>query len=194
MIGNKILIPFLVILLMAGCAKKPDDALYLHPTIVLPQQDMSMQPIRLTIKAIDNRQDKALSKVVRDNRLISLTDSVNTIEFFRDMLEKQMRIRGYITSANADNSLTLYLDELYANVQQGSFRYMVTTKANIRLVAKTANGSEVTKTLSATNKREGIMDANKPLLTEILNNIESNIIASMANDNSIHQFLKQTAQ
>lgn len=193
MIGKKIFIPFLVTLLMSGCAKQPDDALYLHPTIVLPQQDMSMKPIQLTIKAIDNRQDKALSKVVRDNRLISLTDSVDTKEFFRDMLEKQMRIRGYVTSATADNSLTLYLDELYANVQQGSFRYMITTKASIRLVAKTANGSEVTKTLSATNKREGIMDANKPLLTEILNNIESNIIASMANDNSIHQFLKQSA-
>ncbi len=190
---KKIVIPFLTILLISGCAKQPDDLLYLNPSIKLPQQDMSMQPLNLTIKAVDNRQDKALSKIVRDNRLIDLTDSVDTTEFFRDTLEKQMRIRGYVTLPTANNSLTIYLDELYTNVQQGSFRYIMTTKAKIRLVAHTADGNEFTKTLSEIKRNEGVMDANKTDITTMLSTIESNLIASMANDNSIHYFLKQNA-
>lgn len=75
-----------------------------------------------------------------------------------------MTARGYMIGPNGAVNLQIIVNQLYADVSQGSVRYNIATKADIAIIATAANGSKMTKNYRANYSIEGAFQA----LTRIL--------------------------
>lgn len=64
---KKILFPLVAMFMLAGCATPP-TTIEVSPKITLPQQDPSLMGVTVSINGADQRPDRALAKVTRDNR------------------------------------------------------------------------------------------------------------------------------
>jgi Uncharacterized lipoprotein len=128
---KKILVPFVALFMLAGCATPP-TTIEVSPKITLPQQDPSLMGVTVSINGADQRQDQALAKVTRDNQLVTLTASRDLRFLLQEVLEKQMTARGYMIGPNGAVNLQIIVSQLYADVSQGSVRYNIATKADSR--------------------------------------------------------------
>ena len=116
---KKILVPFVALFMLAGCATPP-TTIEVSPKITLPQQDPSLMGVTVSINGADQRQDQALAKVTRDNQLVTLTASRDLRFLLQEVLEKQMTARGYMIGPNGAVNLQIIVSQLYADVSQGS--------------------------------------------------------------------------
>lgn len=150
-----------------------------------------MNAISLTINAVDARSEVAVAKLEEDGQLVSLLASPDSRLILLDALDKQMRARGYMIDPSGDVRVTLTINELFANVQQGSFRYLITTTAKITVVAETPTGGNITKTFRAVTTREGALSAKRINVSNALDDTLSSLIKSMSDDITVHEFIKQ---
>lgn len=67
---KKILFPLVAMFMLAGCATPP-TTIEVSPKITLPQQDPSLMGVTVSINGADQRPDRALAKVTRDNQLVT---------------------------------------------------------------------------------------------------------------------------
>ena len=96
---KKLLFPLIALFMLAGCATPP-TTIDVSPNIALPQQDPSLMGVTISINGADQRQDQALSKVTRDNQIVTLTASRDLRFLLQEVLEKQMSARGYMIGPN----------------------------------------------------------------------------------------------
>ena len=183
---KKILFPLVALFMLAGCATPP-TTIDVSPKITLPQQDPSLMGVTVSINGADQRPDQALAKVTRDNQQVTLTAS-------RDLLEKQMTSRGYMIGPNGAVDLQIIVNKLYADVSQGNVRYNIATKADIAIVATAANGNKMTKNYRASYSVEGAFQASNKNIADAVNSVMTDTISDMAQDTSIHDFIKQNAR
>lgn len=66
-----------------------------------------------------------------------------------------MTARGYMIGPNGAVNLQIIVNQLYADVSQGSVRYNIATKADIAIIATAANGNKMTKTIAPTTLLKG---------------------------------------
>jgi uncharacterized lipoprotein len=190
---KKIIFPLLALFVLAGCASN-SDTITVSPKIQLPQQDPSLTGITVSINGADQRSDQALAKVNRDGQLVTLTPSRDLRFLLQEVLEKQMGARGYMIGPNGAVDLQIIVNNLYADVTQGSVRYSITTKADISIVATAKNGNKQVKNYRQTYSVEGAFSATNAKITNAVNSTVSDVIADMAQDTSIHEFIKQNAR
>lgn len=188
---KKLLFPLLA-LILAGCAAT-NNTLNVQPKIELPQQDPSLTGITLSINGADQRPDQALAKVNRDGQLVTLTPSRDLRFLLQEVLEKQMTSRGYMIGPNGAVDLQIVVNNLYADVTQGSVRYSITTKADISIIATAKNGNKQIKNYRQTYSVEGAFTATNAKITNAVNATLGDVISDMAQDSSIHSFVKQNA-
>ncbi|MFU9138365.1 lipoprotein [Erwinia tasmaniensis] len=189
---KKLILPLMAVLILAGCATT-STTLDVSPKIQLPQQDPSLTGITLSINGADQRTDQALAKVNRDGQLVTLTPSRDLRFLLQEVLEKQMGARGYMIGPNGAVDLQIVVNNLYADVTQGSVRYSITTKADISIIATAKNGSKQVKNYRQTYSVEGAFNATNDKITKAVNATLSDVISDMAQDTSIHEFIKQNA-
>ncbi|WP_067705253.1 MULTISPECIES: lipoprotein [unclassified Erwinia] len=189
---KKLILPLMAVLILAGCATT-STTLDVSPKIQLPQQDPSLTGITLSINGADQRTDQALAKVNRDGQLVTLTPSRDLRFLLQEVLEKQMGARGYMIGPNGAVDLQIVVNNLYADVTQGSVRYSITTKADISIIATAKNGSKQVKNYRQTYSVEGAFNATNDKITKAVNATLSDVIGDMAQDTSIHEFIKQNA-
>ncbi|MDW8845900.1 lipoprotein [Erwinia sp. MMLR14_017] len=190
---KKIIFPLLALFVLAGCASN-SNTITVSPKIQLPQQDPSLTGITVSINGADQRSDQALAKVNRDGQLVTLTPSRDLRFLLQEVLEKQMGARGYMIGPNGAVDLQIIVNNLYADVTQGSVRYSITTKADISIVATAKNGNKQVKNYRQTYSVEGAFSATNAKITNAVNSTVSDVIADMAQDTSIHEFIKQNAR
>lgn len=190
---KKIIFPLLAVFVLAGCASN-SNTITVSPKIQLPQQDPSLTGITVSINGADQRSDQALAKVNRDGQLVTLTPSRDLRFLLQEVLEKQMGARGYMIGPNGAVDLQIIVNNLYADVTQGSVRYSITTKADISIVATAKNGNKQVKNYRQTYSVEGAFSATNTKITNAVNSTVSDVIADMAQDTSIHEFIKQNAR
>lgn len=190
---KKFILPLLAVFVLAGCASK-NNTLTILPKIELPQQDPSLMGVTISINGADQRGDQALAKVNRDGQLVTLTASRDLRFLLQEVLEKQMGARGYMIGPDGAVNLQIVLNNLYADVTQGSVRYSITTKADISIIATAKNGNKQVKNYRQTYSVEGAFAANNTKITNAVNVTLSDVIADMAQDTSIHEFIKQNAR
>lgn len=190
---KKYLSPALALFILAGCASN-SNTLDIQPQIQLPQQDPVLTGATISINGADRRDDVALAKVNRDNQMVTLVASRDLRFFLQEALEKQMAARGYMIGASGAVDLQIILDNLYANVTQGNLRYSITTKADISVIATAKNGNKQTKNYRQTYSVEGPFNATNEKIATAVNTTLSDVIADMAQDISVHQFIKQNAR
>ncbi|MFH8133676.1 lipoprotein [Pantoea osteomyelitidis] len=190
---KKVFIPLLAAFILAGCASN-SNTLNVEPNIELPQQDPSLTGVTLSINGADQRTDQALAKVNRDGQLVTLTPSRDLRFLLQEVLEKQMTARGYMIGPNGAVDLQIVVNNLYADVTQGNVRYSITTKADISIIATAKNGNKQVKNYRQTYSVEGAFSASNDKIKTAVNSTLSDVIADMAQDTSIHDFIKQNAR
>ena len=73
-------------------------------------------------------------------------------------------------------------------------RYNIATKADIAIIATAANGNKMTKNYRASYSVEGAFQASNKNIADAVNSVMTDTIADMAQDTSIHDFIKQNAR
>ncbi|MER2045358.1 MAG: lipoprotein [Pantoea agglomerans] len=189
---KKLLFPLLAAFILAGCATS-NNTLTIQPKIQLPQQDPGLMGVTVSINGADQRKDQALAKVNRDGQLVTLTSSRDLRFLLQEVLEKQMTARGYMIGPNGAVDLQIVVNNLYADVTQGNVRYSITTKADISIIATAKNGNKQVKNYRQTYSVEGAFNANNQKITNAVNATMSDVIADMAQDTSVNDFIKQNA-
>ncbi len=190
---KKLLFPLLAAFILAGCATS-NNTLTIQPKIQLPQQDPGLMGVTVSINGADQRKDQALAKVNRDGQLVTLTSSRDLRFLLQEVLEKQMTARGYMIGPNGAVDLQIVVINLYADVTQGNVRYSITTKADISIIATAKNGNKQVKNYRQTYSVEGAFNANNQKITNAVNATMSGVIADMAQDTSVNDFIKQNAR
>lgn len=190
---KKLLFPLLAAFILAGCATS-NNTLTIQPKIQLPQQDPGLMGVTVSINGADQRKDQALAKVNRDGQLVTLTSSRDLRFLLQEVLEKQMTARGYMVGPNGAVDLQIVVNNLYADVTQGNVRYSITTKADISIIATAKNGNKQVKNYRQTYSVEGAFNANNQKITNAVNATMSDVIANMAQDTSVNDFIKQNAR
>ncbi|AVJ16520.1 lipoprotein [Serratia rhizosphaerae] len=190
---KKLCLPLLGALLLAGCASS-GNTLNVTPKIVLPTQDPTLQGVTISINGADQRKDQALAKVNRDSRLVTLTPSRDLRFLLQEVLEKQMGARGYMIGPNAPVDLQIVMNNLYADVTEGNLRYSITTKADISIIAVAKNGNKQVKNYRSTYNVQGAFNATNDKITNAVNTVLGDVIADMAQDTSVNDFIKQNAR
>ena len=150
--------------------------------------------ITISITGADQRSDQALAKVNRDGQLITLTPTRDLRFLLQETLEKQMTARGYMVGPSGAVDLQIVVNGLYADVTQGNVRYSITTKADISIIATAKNGSKQVKNYRQTSSVEGAFSATNQKITNVVNNTLGDVIADMAQDTSVNDFIKQNAR
>lgn len=190
---KKIIFPLLAVFVLAGCASN-SNTLDVSPKIQLPQRDPALMATTVSINGADRRSDQALAKVNRDGKLVTLTPSRDLRFLLQETLEKQMTARGYMVGPAGAVDLQIVVNNLYADVTQGNVRYSITTKADISIIATAKNGSKQVKNYRQTNSVEGAFSATNDKITQVVNNALGDVIADMAQDTSVTEFIKQNAR
>ena len=190
---KKLCLPLLAALMLAGCATS-SNTLNVTPKIVLPQQDPTLQGVTISINGADQRQDQALAKVNRDGQLVTLTPSRDLRFLLQEVLEKQMGARGYMIGADGAVDLQIVVNNLYADVSEGNLRYNITTKADISITAQAKNGNKQVKNYRSTYSVQGAFTATNEKITNAVNTVLGDVIADMAQDTSVNDFIKQNAR
>lgn len=190
---KKLLFPLLAAFILAGCATS-NNTLTIQPKIQLPQQDPGLMGVTVSINGADQRKDQALAKVNRDGQLVTLTSSRDLRFLLQEVLEKQMTARGYMIGPNGAVDLQIVVNNLYADVTQGNVRYSITTKADISIIATAKNGNKQVKNYRQTYSVEGAFNANNQKITNAVNATMSDVIADMAQDTSVNDFIKQNTR
>jgi len=190
---KKLLFPLLAAFILAGCATS-NNTLTIQPKIELPQQDPGLMGVTVSINGADQRSDQALAKVNRDGQLVTLTPSRDLRFLLQEVLEKQMTARGYMVGPNGAVDLQIVVNNLYADVTQGNVRYSITTKADISIIATAKNGNKQVKNYRQTYSVEGAFSATNQKITDAVNATMSDVIADMAQDTSVNDFIKQNAR
>ncbi|ATZ10876.1 lipoprotein [Erwinia amylovora] len=190
---KKIIFPLLAVFVLAGCASN-SNTLDVSPKIQLPQRDPALMATTVSINGADRRSDQALAKVNRDGQLVTLTPSRDLRFLLQETLEKQMTARGYMVGPAGAVDLQIVVNNLYADVTQGNVRYSITTKADISIIATAKNGSKQVKNYRQTNSVEGAFSATNDKITQVVNNALGDVIADMAQDTSVTEFIKQNAR
>lgn len=190
---KRLLVPFVALFMLAGCATPP-TTIEVSPKITLPQQDPSLMGVTISINGADQRSDQALAKVTRDNQLVTLTPSRDLRFLLQEVLEKQMSARGYMIGPNGTADLQIVVNQLYANVSQGNVRYNIATTANIAILVTAQNGNKMTKNYRANYNVEGAFQASNKNIADAVNSVLTDTITDMAQDTSVHDFIKQNAR
>lgn len=150
--------------------------------------------VTVSINGADQRTDQALAKVTRDNQLVTLTPSRDLRFLLQEVLEKQMTARGYMVGPNSPVDLQIIVNQLYADVSQGSVRYNIATKADIVIIATAKNGNKMTKNYRSNYNVEGAFQASNKNIANAVNSVLTDTIADMAQDTSVHDFIKANAR
>lgn len=183
----------LLIVLLAGCANH-NNTLSITPTVVMPQADPSLMGITINVGSADQRQDTVLVKLNRDGQLVSLYPSRDVRFLLQEVLEKQMTARGYMIGLGNGIELKVIINKLAAEVTEGNLRYSISSTADITVQAQTKNGSTQMKTYRANYSVEGAFNASNQKIAAAINSVLSDVIADMAQDTNIHQFIKQNSR
>ncbi|CAO97559.1 lipoprotein [Erwinia tasmaniensis] len=190
---KKVIFPLLAVFILAGCANN-SSTLDVAPKIELPQRDPGLMATTVSITGADRRSDQALAKVNRDGQLVTLTPSRDLRFLLQETLEKQMTARGYMVGPSGAVDLQIVVNNLYADVTQGNVRYSITTKADISVIATAKNGSKQVKNYRQTNSVEGAFSATNEKITNVVNAALGDVIADMAQDTSVTEFIKHNAR
>ena len=132
--------------------------------------------------------------MTRDNQLVTLTPSRDLRFLLQEVLEKQMTARGYMIGPNSPVDLQIIVNQLYADVSQGNVRYNIATKADISIIATAKNGNKMTKNYRSSYNVEGAFQATNKNIADAVNSVLTDTIADMAQDTSVHDFVKQNAR
>ncbi|WP_046337852.1 lipoprotein [Xenorhabdus bovienii] len=175
---------------LSGCANS-GNTLAIQPKITLPPVDPTMKASTISISGVDHRQSQALAQVNRDARLVTLTPSRDLRFLLQEALEKQMVARGYMIGSPANANLQVVVNQLYANVKEGSLRHDISTKAEVSIIVYAQDGSQQIKNYRTSYNVQGPLSATNAKIADAVNTVLSDVIADMAQDSSVSTFIKQ---
>ncbi|GKX54030.1 hypothetical protein SOASR030_01420 [Leminorella grimontii] len=193
-LSQRLFFPLLALFLLAGCATRPDTTLNINPTIALPQQDASLMGATVSLVGDDQRQDPSLAKVNREGQLLSLTPSRDMRFLMQEVLEKQLRARGYMVGPEGSVNVQIVINNLFADVQEGDLRYSISAKVDISIICQAKNGATQTKNFRSTHNVKGAFSATNKNIENVLNDALTSTIQDMAEDTSISDFIRQNAR
>ncbi|WP_111740798.1 YajG family lipoprotein [Leminorella richardii] len=193
-LSQRLLFPLLALFILAGCSTRPNTTLNINPEMTLPQQDTSLMGATISLVSDDQRQDPSLAKLNRDGQLLSLTPSRDMRFLMQEVLEKQLRARGYMVGPEGSVNVQVVINNLFADVQEGDLRYNISAKVDISIICQAKSGATQTKNFRSTHNVKGAFSATNKNVENVLNDALTSTIKEMAEDTSISDFIRQNAR
>lgn len=178
-------------IVLAACSSTPED----------PQVNFMPNTTTSQNKMVDNLAFSLDSKDVRTAQYIALVDSgrnniqpihakQNVRMTLESALAEQMRSQGYSVSRNSDNSLSLEVQHLLVNVKHSVMSNEMDAAITLQLTAETPAGKLV-KTFNGSAKKTGTFSASDAQIEQVVNDIASLVLAEIANDDELNNYMKE---
>ncbi|MDE9567223.1 hypothetical protein KKI93_25380, partial [Xenorhabdus bovienii] len=87
----------------------------------------------------------------------------------QEALEKQMVARGYMIGSPANANLQVTVNQLYANVKEGSLRHDISAKAEISIIVYAQNGNKQTKNYRTSYNAQAPLSATNAKIADAVN-------------------------
>ncbi|WP_236261820.1 YajG family lipoprotein [Pantoea sp. Aalb] len=178
--------------ILFGCASN-NNTINIQPNIQLPKQDPSLMSLTVNIHSIDKRTNNILAKINRRGKLVILKPSRDLCFLLQEVLEKQMIARGYMIGTSPIE-IQIIINTLHTQITQGNMLYTITTKVDLSIISTAKNGNKLLKKYCQTHSTEGVFIATNQKIANVLNSTINDIISNMAQDLSIHNFIKQNSK
>ncbi|HCM64629.1 MAG TPA: hypothetical protein DIT05_19125 [Morganella sp. (in: Bacteria)] len=190
---KKYLFPLFALILLAGC-QAPSNTLSIEPVMKLPPADPTLGATTISITGVDNRSSQTLAEFSRNGQLAQLRPSRDLRFLLQEALEKQMAARGFMIGTPAAANVQIAINTFKANVQEGSIRHNITANIEVTVLATAQNNSTKSRTFRTSYNVQGPFSASNAKVTDAFNRALSDIVADMAQDTQISQFIKQNAR
>ncbi|EKT53526.1 YajG family lipoprotein [Providencia sneebia] len=190
---RKLCFPLIALFLLAGCAAS-NNTLSLEPKITLPNKNPTLNATSISVSSVDNRTSKSLAEVNRNGALVVLSPSRDPRYLMQEAVEKQMAARGFMISSPANVNLVVQLNQLNAQVNEGSLRHNITVNSSVTVTATAPNGSTKSRTFTRNYNNQELLGASNEKIEKALNTALTDLINDMANDQELTQFIKQNAR
>jgi len=179
------------IIVLAACSSTPDE----------PQINFIPKTTTSQNKVVNNLLFSLESKDVRAAQYVALVDSgrnniqpVHAKQNVRITLEsallEQLQSKGFNTSVNSDNSITLEIQQLLVNVKHSIMSNEMDAKIILQITAETPAGKLV-KTFNGSATKEGIFSASDSQIETIINDVTSLVLSEIAKDTELNNYMKE---
>lgn len=105
-----------------------------------------------------------------------------------------MTARGYVIDPNGAADLQIIVNKLYADVSQGNVCYSIAVKADTAIITTATSDTRMIKNYRASYSAEGAFQTSNKDIADAINSVLADAIADMAQDTSVHDFIKQNAR
>lgn len=190
---KKYLLPLFAMLLLSGC-QAPSNTLSIEPVMKLPSADPTLGAATISITGVDKRPSQTLAEFSRNGQLAQLRPSRDLRFLMQETLEKQMTTRGFMIGSPANANVQISINTFKADVQEGSLRHNITVNIDITILATAQNNSTKSRTFRTSYNVQGPLSASNEKITDAFNRALSDIVADMAQDTQISQFIKQNTR
>ncbi|GAB1438980.1 lipoprotein [Providencia sp.] len=190
---RKLCFPLLGLFLLAGCATS-SNTLSLEPKIALPAKNPTLNATSISVSSVDNRTNKSLAEVNRNGSLVVLNPSRDPRYLMQEAVEKQMAARGFMVTSPANVNLVVQLNKLDTNVSEGSLRHNITVNSSVSIIATAPNGSTKTRSFTRNFNTQELLAANNAKIEAAINSALADLIADMATDQEITDFIRQNSR
>ncbi|RLV60473.1 hypothetical protein D5018_06685 [Parashewanella curva] len=179
---------FMLITTLAGCASTAPTQIVLSPTV--PQfTSANIEVPIVSLQVIDRRkanfivrQDDSKS----ENRLVAPSEPPSTL--IEQALTQTLKNSGTAIAPHASTAITIYIDELLANVTQETFKYKVDSKVSLSLQVKKGRHS-YTNSYQVTGNMNGSLQLDYSQLELALNKLINQVTSDLINDPKLIMFI-----
>lgn len=178
------------ITLLAACSAPQPEQVNFSPKATLASHDL-----------VNNATVNFTSKDIRTAQYVALVDSgrshiepVHAKQNIRitveNALAEQLQSQGFQITVNSDNAIVVEVQEVLVNVKHSVMQNEMDARVTLQITAETPQGKLV-KTFNGTAKRTGSLSASIEEIETVLNDVTNLVMAEIANDQELNQYLKE---
>ncbi|HDR1130924.1 TPA: hypothetical protein QB621_000616 [Pasteurella multocida] len=171
-------------LLFAGCQTQPSTLTFTPPAPVASMAVNQNAVVFVTVR--DSRPQSEVSSYVADGRLVKLSALPSVSELFQQVQQQDLISKGFRIghAQNANVSVTVDVNQFYANVEQGNLRYNLDSKVQVTVHAQSAKG-HFSKNINASRTYSGAFSAKNPEIQRVLGETFNEVVRSIYQDREV---------
>lgn len=178
----------LAMLLVSACAQQPNQL-----TLTLPPQQTTAPVSTGATVALESQDLRTASYVVvihGDSEPATLLGATQNLrQLVADQLSERWQQQGVRLDPGADTHIRIELQQLLAEVKQGSFSHSINSNIRIKVDYNDASGS-FSKLFRSTATREGVLKVNILKLQQQLSEQLASVLDDIINDEQLRRRLQ----
>lgn len=180
----------LMALCLGACSTSWPENASINPIINDQADNILPNNTRITVSGNDSRSGSQIIKINLDGKpVVLIPNNVAPSTLLAERLAKGFAKQGAIITSNADNQMTLTINELQVEVTKPGFAYK--SRVNIKVSLKAENnGAHITKEYRQSAMQESATLPNTHELENMLNIQIAKLLNQMLKDPQIRGYIK----